>query len=265
MILGSRSRPFLKTLLIASLLVASSNRFSDAGVDQGGTARRGRLVSLRGDGTALKGYLVKPEGKGPFPGVIVIQEWWGLNDQIKGVADRLASEGYVALAPDLYHGKLATDPEKAHELMRGVEEKEALADLSASLEYLKALPEVEKGKVGSVGFCMGGGLSLRLALNRSDLAGAVMFYGSPETDPEVLKQAACPVLGLFGEEDQGIPREKVEAMVTGLRQAGREAEVHFYPKAGHAFFNETRPSYSAEAAADAWKRTLAFFQARLKG
>src|SRR6266850_7852641 len=264
MILASRSHPFSKGLLITFLLVASWTHFSE-GAAQRGSARRGRTVSLRSDATALKGYLVKPEGKGPFPGVVVIQEWWGLNDQIKGVADRLASEGYVALAPDLYHGKLATDPEKAHELMRGVEEKVALGDLSAALDFLREQPEVGQGKVGSIGFCMGGGLALRLALSRSDLAGAVMFYGSPETDPEALKKAACPVLGLFGEEDQGIPRDKVDAMVSGLRQAGRDAEVHFYPKAGHAFFNETRPSYSPEAAADAWKRTLAFFQAQLKG
>src|SRR6266705_2875609 len=113
---------------------------------------KGGRVNLKGR-EPFTGYLAKPEGKGPFPGVIVIQEWWGLNDQIKGVADRLASEGYVALAPDRYHGKLATDPEKAHEIMRGVEEKEALGDLSAALDSLRAQPEVGKRKVGAIGFC----------------------------------------------------------------------------------------------------------------
>ncbi len=224
----------------------------------------GKLVELKGPAGAFDGYLVMPEGKGPHPGVIVIQEWWGLNDQIKGVADRLAREGYAAIAPDLYHGKVATDPEKAHELMRGIEDEVALGDLGAALDYLRGLPGVGKGKVGSVGFCMGGGLSLQLALHRSDLAGAVMFYGHPETDPAVLKKVACPVLGLFGQEDEGIPREKVEAMAKGLQEVGKGAEVKIYPGAGHAFFNETRPSYRPEAASDAWKRTLAFLQARLK-
>jgi carboxymethylenebutenolidase len=229
------------------------------------TSHPGTLVSLRSGKDSLGAYFIEPKGKGPFPGVVVIQEWWGLNDQIKGVADRLASEGFAAIVPDLYHGKVATDPEKAHELMRGLEETVALADLGAAMDHLRSLPEVGKGKIGSVGFCMGGGLSLRLALRRSDLAGAVMFYGSPETDPALLKSVACPVLGLFGEDDQGIPREKVEAMAKGLQEVGKGAEVKIYPKAGHAFFNETRPSYSPEAASDAWKRTLAFFQARLKG
>jgi carboxymethylenebutenolidase len=225
----------------------------------------GTQVSLKGAQGSFNGYLVKPRGKGPFPGVVVIQEWWGVNDQIQGVADRLASEGYAAIVPDLYHGHVTADPEKAHELMRGIDERVALGDLGAAMDYLRSLPEVGEGKIGSVGFCMGGGLSLQLALHRSDLAGAVMFYGSPETDPAVLKNAACPVLGLFGEEDQGIPREKAEAMEKGLKEAGKGAEVKIYPKAGHAFFNETRPSYSPEAADDAWKRVLSFFQARLKG
>jgi len=148
--------------------------------------------------------------------------------------------------------------------MRGIDQKVALGDLGAAMDHLRSMPEVGAAKIGSMGFCMGGGLSLQLALHRPDLAGAVMFYGSPETDPTVLKNAACPVLGLFGGADQGIPREKVDAMEKGLKEAGKGAEVKTYPNAGHAFFNETRPSYSPEAAADAWKRVLSFFQARLK-
>jgi carboxymethylenebutenolidase len=262
----STSPGMLRRFLAASSLAALSfAALHAAGAPATRPAHPGALVDLKGTQSAVKAYLVKPAGKGPFPGIVVIQEWWGLNDQIRGVADRLAAQGYAAIAPDLYHGTATADPEKAHELMRGLDEKVALADLGAAIDFLRALPEVGKGRVGSVGFCMGGGLSLQLALHRQDLAGAVMFYGQPETDPALLKGAACPVLGLFGEEDQGIPPDKIEAMEKGLDEAGKGAEVKIYPKAGHAFFNETRPSYRPEAAADAWKRTLAFFQSRLKG
>jgi carboxymethylenebutenolidase len=225
----------------------------------------GVMVDLKSGGKPMSGYLAKPAGKGPYPGIVVIQEWWGLNDQIKGVADRLAAEGYVALVPDLYHGNVTADPEKAHILMRALEDGEVLSDLGSAMSTLKSLPEVGSAKIGSIGFCMGGGYSLQLALNRSDLAGAVMFYGRPVTDPEALKKVSCPVLGLFGEEDEGIPSDKINAMAKGLNAGGKGAEVKIYPGAGHAFFNETRPSYNAEAAADAWKRTLAFFKAKLKG
>ena len=224
----------------------------------------GKMVTLKGSREPYKGYLVEPKGKGPFPAVVVIMEWWGLNDQIKGVADRLAKVGYAALVPDLYYGKSTSDPEKAHELMRGLDQKEAITDLGSAMDYLRSLPEVGKAKIGSVGFCMGGGLSLQLALSRPDLSGAVMFYGQPDTDPLDLDKAACPVLGLFGADDQGIPAAKIQEMAKQLNEVGEGADVKIYPGAGHAFFNETRPSYNAEAAADAWTLTLTFFNARLK-
>lgn len=242
--------------------LASPARAVDAPSTQ--ATHRGAVVSLKGSKGSFDAYLVKPRGKGPYPAIVVIQEWWGLNDQIKGVADRLSAEGYVAIAPDLYHGKVTSDPEKAHELLRGLDSTEALSNLGAGIDYLKRLPEVGKGKLGSIGFCMGGGLSLQLNLSRSDLAGVVMFYGQPETDPAKLKNSAGALLGFFGEQDEGIPRERVETMAKALRDAGKEAEIHFYPGAGHAFFNETRPSYVPGAATDAWERTLAFFQAKLK-
>ena len=224
----------------------------------------GKMVKLKGSREPFNGYLVEPKGKGPFPAVIVIMEWWGLNDQIKGVADRLAKAGYVALVPDLYYGQVTADPEKAHELMRGLDQKEAITDLGSAMDYLRSLPEVGKSKIGSLGFCMGGGLSLQLALSQPDLSGAVMFYGQPDTDPDDLDKAACPVLGLFGAEDQGIPAAKIQEMAKGLNEVGEGATVKIYPGAGHAFFNETRPSYNAQAAADAWEKTLTFFNATLK-
>jgi carboxymethylenebutenolidase len=228
-------------------------------------AHPGKMVTLKGSREPFKGYLVEPKGKGPFPAVVVIMEWWGLNDQIKGVADRLAKAGYVALVPDLYYGQVTADPEKAHELMRGLDQQEALTDLGSAMNYLHSLPAVGKSKIASLGFCMGGGLSLQLALSRPDLSGAVMFYGQPDTDPMALEKAACPVLGLFGAEDQGIPEAKIQAMAKELNEVGEGADIKIYPGAGHAFFNETRPSYNAAAAADAWTLTLTFLQARLKG
>lgn len=256
-------RKMLAGILLAAVAMLGTS-FALAG-EAGSSAHPGAKVSLKGRRQPFEGYLAKPSGAGPAPAVVVIIEWWGLNDQIQKVADRLASEGYVALVPDLYHGHVASDPEKAHELMRGLETEEALGDLASAVDYLRSLPEVGKAKIGSIGFCMGGGLSLQLALHRKDLAGAVMFYGEPVTDKTALKGIACPVLGLFGEEDQGIPKEKVQAMASGLNEVGKGCEVKIYSGAGHAFFNETRPSYKPEAAADAWKRTLAFFKARLKG
>jgi carboxymethylenebutenolidase len=249
-------------VILAVCMLAPSFALAQAA---GSEAHPGKKVNLKGGRQPFEGYLAKPSGGGPAPAVVVIIEWWGMNDQIQKVADRLAAEGYVALVPDLYHGHVTSDPEKAHELMRGLDVQEALRDLGSAVDYLHSLPEVGKSKIGSIGFCMGGGLSLQLALHRKDLAGAVMFYGQPETDKAVLKGISCPVLGLFGEEDQGIPREKVEAMEKGLKEVGKGCEVKMYSGAGHAFFNETRPSYKAEAASDAWTRTLAFFKARLKG
>jgi len=225
----------------------------------------GQMVHLKGSRAPYDGYLAQPKGKGPFPAVIVVMEWWGLNDQIKGVADRLAEKGFVALVPDLYYGHATTDPEKAHELMRGLDEKTALKDLGAAMDYLRARPEVGTSKIGSLGFCMGGGLSLRLALTRPDLQGAVVFYGQTETDPAVLKTIACPVLGLYGAEDLGIAAEKAQEMGKQLNEVGKGADIKIYPGAGHAFFNETRTSYKPEAATDAWQKTLTFLNARLKG
>jgi carboxymethylenebutenolidase len=252
----------LLVLFVASMALTLAGSGQDAPATR--PAAGGSMVTLKGASGSFAGYLAKPGGSGPHPGVIVVQEWWGLNDQIKGVADRIAAQGYVALAPDLYHGKITTDPEKAHEILRGLDWKQAVSDLGTGMDYLKSLPDVGSRKIGSVGFCMGGGLSLQLALNRSDFSAAVMFYGTPETDPAILKGIACPVLGLFGEEDQGIPREKVETMAKALNEIGKGAEVHTYKKAGHAFFNETRPSYVPEAAEDAWDRTVKFFRANLK-
>ncbi len=226
----------------------------------------GQMVTYPGpDGQDLTGYLALPEGVAQAPGVIVIQEWWGLNDQIKGVADRLASAGYVALAPDLYHGVVTSEPDEARKQVMALDRDAAVAEIGAAGDYLLTLPDVQGSKVGVIGFCMGGMLVLRSALDAKNLGAAVAFYGSPLTAEEVA-QVNVPVLGLYGADDTGIAVADVEAMDAAMTDAGATHEIHIYDGAQHAFFNEQRPeSYNAEAALDGWQRTLGWLQTYLQG
>jgi carboxymethylenebutenolidase len=223
-------------------------------------------VALAPHGSETTAFVALPAGKGPAPAIVVVHEWWGLNAQIRGMARRFANLGYVTVVPDLYHGKVASDPEGAHELSRGLPEERALTDIQATIAWLRAQPRVGKGRIGIVGFCMGGRLAQLAALGSKDLAACAMFYGRPETDPAKLSALKAPFQGHFGMEDQGIGPEQVEALKAGLKKAGKtDAEVFTYAGAGHAFMNETGRSYHADAAQLAWARTAAFFQKNLKG
>ena len=223
-------------------------------------------------GESVMGYVARPKGAGPFPGVVVIHEWWGLNAQIRGVADRLAREGYLAVVPDLYHGKSASEPEKAHELMRGLDEEAAVADLAKAADWLVAEAKAGSGAaaakkppaIGSVGFCMGGRLSLLFGMaDRRDRAVAV-FYGRPETSRELLGKLAGPVLAFFGAEDEGLGPDKAKAFDAALAEAKVKHEVNVVAGAGHAFMNETRESYRETQAKDAWAKLLALFAKELR-
>jgi carboxymethylenebutenolidase len=209
-------------------------------------------------------FVAWPPGKGAAPAVIVIHEWWGLNGQIREVAHRLARQGYVAIVPDLYHGKVADDPELAHTLSRGLDEDQALADLGEALRWLRAERRTAKGKAGVVGFCMGGRLSELFALSEPGMAAAVMFYGRPDVNPQKLAALRVPLQGHFGAEDQGITPESVAAFRTALKTAGKNSEIFIYAGAGHAFMTEGRKSYHADSARQAWERTLAFFKKNLR-
>jgi carboxymethylenebutenolidase len=250
-------RRAMTSLASIALLVA----FAAAGQAQTSDTSRVHLGPANGGTDA---FVAWPAGKAAAPGVVVVQEWWGLNAQIRDVARRLSREGYVAIVPDLYHGKVADDPEQAHVLMRGLEDATAYADLGNAVAWLRAEPRVAKKKIGVVGFCMGGGLAQGLALRNPEIRAAVMFYGSPVTDPKSLATLRAPLQGHFGEQDDGIPIAKVEALRSGLKQAGKPGEVFLYAGAGHAFMNDARPSYHPDAARQAWARTLAFFQRNLK-
>lgn len=215
--------------------------------------------------SGLDAFVAWPAGRAAAPAVIVVHEWWGLNGQIRGIARRLAQEGYVAIVPDLYHGQVAGDPEYAHELMRGLDEDKAVGDLGAALGWLRTQARVDRRRIGVVGFCMGGRLSELLALRTPELAAAVMFYGRPESDPAKLATLKVPLQGHFGGEDRGIGADQIDALRTSLAKGGRSGAIYVYPGAGHAFMHEGRESFHADAARQAWARTLQFFQKHLKG
>ncbi len=224
----------------------------------------GALVQFPFAGKNTGGYLAEPEN-GSGPGVVVIQEWWGLVDHIKDVCDRFAAEGFVALAPDLYHGKTTKSPDEAGKLMMALRIDEAERDLSAAVEYLTTLDSTTSERVGVVGFCMGGALSLYTATKNPNIGACVVFYGGhPKVKPD-LPNLHAPVLGLYAEKDGFVTPDSVHQLERQLKSLGKQIEARIYPGADHAFFNDTRPEvYNAEAAADAWQRTVAFLREHLR-
>ena len=223
----------------------------------------GTMVTYPANGSTATGYLALPPG-GTGPGVIVIQEWWGLVDHIKDVAERFAKAGFVALAPDHYHGKQTASPDTAAKMFMALKIAEAGAEIRGAAEYLLGHQAVTPKKVGVVGFCMGGQLALYAAAEHTDrISAAVDFYGIHPNVPVAPERVKAPVLGHFGREDTSIPLKGVHALATHVNQAGGSMEIHEYP-AGHAFFNDTRETvYHKESADLAWDRTLAFFRRHL--
>jgi carboxymethylenebutenolidase len=210
----------------------------------------------------LPGYLARPADGAAYPAVIVLQEWWGLNEHIMDVTRRFAQQGYVALAPDLYKGVVATEPDEARKLVMELDMPAAVAEIGSAADFLLAQDYVTGEQVGITGFCMGGRLTLMAALDDADkgrYAVAIPFYGSPLT-PEEAAQVQTPILGLYGADDGGIPVAEVQAMGEALTAAGVENQIIVYPGAPHSFFNDTRESYRPEAAADAWQQALAWLQ-----
>lgn len=212
----------------------------------------------------IPGYLAKPAGSGPWPGLIVIQEWWGLDPQTKSIADRFAKAGYLSFAPDLYHGELARlgDNEKAMTLTQKYAPG-AGAELQKVYDALKSHPDCT-GKVGSVGFCFGGRMSLVLGASRPLDALCTFYGGGMQQVFDQLGSLKSPVLGLFGDQDQSIPVGTVAEFDQLLDRVGVEHEVIVYPNAGHAFFRDGDPNtYRPEAAKDAWERVTKFLATNL--
>ena len=225
----------------------------------------GEMVEFQSNGATAGGYLALPEeGKGP--GVIVLQEWWGLVPHIKDVCERFAAEGFVALAPDLYHGEATRSPDEAGKLMMALDIDRTEKDLRGAVQFLLGHERVAHERVGTVGFCMGGVLSLYAASRNAQVGACVVFYGiHPKVNPP-LEDLHAPVLGLYAEKDDFVPPAAVRELEERLRAHGKQAEMHIYPGTDHAFFNDTRPEvHDPEAAADAWKRTVEFFRQHLGG
>jgi carboxymethylenebutenolidase len=209
-------------------------------------------------GQVLMGYLSRSADAKPQPAVVVIQEWWGLNQNIKDIANRFAQAGYVAFAPDLYHGAVASEPNDAQKLAMELVMADAVREIQGALGFLLAQSFVAGPKAGIVGFCMGGGLALQTSLVADNVGAAAVFYGRPLT-PDQAAQVKAPILGLYGTADQSNPVQAVKTMQDALTKDGVPNEFHLYDGAPHAFFNDTQPSYRADAAADAWQQTLAWF------
>jgi carboxymethylenebutenolidase len=219
------------------------------------------------DGKPVKGYLARPKSaKGPLPAILVVHEWWGLNDNIRQMAKRLAGEGYTALAVDLYGGQVADTPDKAMELMKATLANTAQGSDNVRQAYAFLETKQKAPKIGVIGWCFGGGWSLQTALLLPDKIDAtVIYYGHLETDKAKLGKLSMPVIGFFGGKDQSIPVASVQAFEAALKELGKSIEVHVYDGASHAFANPSGGAYNEAAAKDAWQRTVAFLAKNLKG
>ncbi|MHB8481858.1 MAG: dienelactone hydrolase family protein [Nitrospiria bacterium] len=224
---------------------------------------KGKEITEKLDGKTFHAYLSQPGGNGPFPSVIMIHEWWGLNKNIKEYADKLAKDGFVVLAVDLYKGKVVENREEAARLMGEVKPAEAIEILKTAYQWLKKNPLTKDGKVGTVGWCFGGGYSLQAGLNLPKVDAVVIYYGLLETDPNQLARLKGPVLGIFADKDGWINPKMVNDFENGLKQAKVVYAIHKYD-ADHAFANPSNPQYDPKAEADAWAKTVAFFNQNLK-
>ncbi len=225
-----------------------------------------QTISFPGAGVTLTGFLARPSTEQPGPALILLHEWWGLNERVKEVATRFAQEGFVALAVDCYARlghKATTDPAEAAKMMESLNSQQILTDLNATTRYLKQQPFVDAWKLAAVGFSMGGTFALMMADHNSDLKASVSFYGQvPPTDS--LKYLLCPVLFIHGALDTWVTKREADRLAEGLKQHQKPGQVVSYPNCPHSFFNHARPEvYRSAEAADAWQRTLTFLRQHL--
>jgi carboxymethylenebutenolidase len=224
----------------------------------------GERVSFASNGHTCEGYFAAAAA-GRGPGVVVIQEWWGLVPHIKDLVDRFAAAGFTAVAPDLYHGKTTTSPDDAGKMLMELDVARAASEIRGAGRFLLDRPECSSAKYGVVGFCMGGALAQYAATDDpAQVGAAVSFYGGFKKVPQEWEKLEAPLLLIYGENDKGVPPEQGRELERKLRALGKEVELAIYPGADHAFFNDSRPAvYHAQAAADAWRRTLDLFRRAL--
>jgi len=261
---------FSVSLLVILIAYFNCSNKSDAPEDTGiqkindSLKIRTMMVSYKSGNDTVNAYLAIPDGEGLFPGLIVIHEWWGLTDWIKETADSFADDGYAALAVDLYRGKSTSNPNEAAELSGSVPKERAITDLKAAYNYLKNLPGVDSEKIGSIGWCMGGGYSLQAALNIPELSACIIAYGRLTDDPNEVKKINCPVLGIFAEKDPNITPEKVHTFENLLKNEGKENHIIIYPDVSHAFMNPgNKKGYDESTANEAWNQIFTFLDDNL--
>lgn len=207
------------------------------------------------------GFLAKPSDEGVFPGIIMIHEWWGLNDNIKEMAEKLASHGYVVLAVDLYNGDVATTSEQARQLITSFDKEAGIENMNFAVSYIQKNHNVEQ--LGSIGWCFGGGQSLNLAMNNQNMNATVIYYGSLVTEQEALSSISWPILGIFAGLDQGITEESVNEFESSLDELNISNEIYIYPGVDHAFANPSGERYAPDESKDSWQKTLEFFESNL--
>lgn len=222
------------------------------------------MVTFKANGRDADGYLAIPSA-GTGPGVVLMQEYWGLVPHIKAVADRLASEGFVALAPDLYHGETTTSADQAWKMLLALRADEAEKDVRGAVRFLLDHKAVSPKAIGTIGFCMGGALSLFAASKNPEISACVVFYGvHPNITPDI-PNLKGPVLGIYAADDSFVTPDVVKALDDELTRHGKRHEFHTYPGVDHAFFNDTGKNYNKAAAEDAWRRATAFLHRELRG
>lgn len=255
----AQRRDFLKGLLVLPLAVV----LADPLLAQAAGSRTRSVELALGGGKKVQAHLAMPDGDGPFPTVVLIHEWWGLNDQIKAVASELANLGFMALAVDLYKGGVAQTREEALALMQAVDSEEASETLSGWITWLRQ-QQHSNGKVGTMGWCFGGGWSLNASLDNV-VDATIIYYGNVTRTPEQLSRLQGPVLGHFGTLDKSIDEAMVGGFERAMAKAGRtDLQVHWYV-ADHAFANPTGARYDADDAALAWSRSVSFLYRQLGG
>src|SRR5215470_5979924 len=245
----------MKRLLLFALLLVAAPCF----------AATPQLITFPSGSENVSALLYLPAGSGPHPAIVIVHEWWGVNEWIKEQADHWAGQGYVALAVDLYRGRVATDADMAHELSRGLPQDRGVRDLVAAVQFLAKRSDVDPKRIGAVGWCMGGGYAAQLAVADPNLRAVAINYGALPTDKTALSAIHAAVLGNFGGLDHGIPPDAVNAFAASMKSLGKPVDVKIYPDAGHAFENPNNTQgYKPEDAKDAQQRMQAFFAKTLK-